>query len=422
MIRPKRYLTVLAFVAMIHPAPADEKPGRPWEASPEMVAKFSSQPGEFNYDEKKVPEYELPDPLISPEGNHVTTAQQWNASQRSEILNRFRDYVYGHRPETEYKMSFEETGSVQDAFGGIATGRQIMAKVSIGARSFQFPFTWFTPNKVSKPVPAVVVINNRQFISLEQAAAPVDAEAAEFWPVQRIIERGYATATFFTSNVDPDRADGYAEGLRAFFVENKEPEYSDWRCLSAWGWAASRIHDYLLTRKEIDPAKIMVAGHSRGGKTALWAAAEDSRFAVAFSNNSGCGGAALSRRAYGETVARITANFPHWFCPGFAEYANREDDIPVDQHELIALIAPRAVYVTSADEDLWADPRGEYLSVVHARPVFQLLGLESISGEEMPPLNQPRITGKTGYHIRSGKHDLTRRDWEWFLDFADRQK
>jgi pimeloyl-ACP methyl ester carboxylesterase len=169
----------------------------------------------------------------------------------------------------------------------------------------------------------------------------------------------------------------------------------------------------------IDAGRVAVVGHSRGGKTSLWAAAEDARFAIAYSNNSGCGGAALSRRAYGETVAIITRGFPHWFCPPFAAFGGKESELPVDQHQLIALIAPRGVYVTSADEDLWADPKGEYSSIVAASPVFRLLDKTSIIEPQMPSLNSPRVSGQTGYHIRTGEHNLKDQDWTWFLDYAD---
>jgi len=180
------------------------------------------------------------------------------------------------------------------------------------------------------------------------------------------------------------------------------------------------VLDYLESLPSINAQQVAIVGHSRGGKASLWAACEDSRFAVAYSNNSGCGGAALSRRAYGETVGRITTSFPHWFCQPFWEYAKRESELPVDQHEVMALIAPRAIYVASADEDLWADPAGEYTSLVEAAPVFQLLGVQAITDKSMPALNQPRVVGKTGYHIRSGGHGLGEVDWNWFLDFTDR--
>ena len=275
----------------------------------------------------------------------------------------------------------------------------------------------FVPANISEPVPAIVHINNRYFVPLEKAIQEPDP----FWPVKTILEAGYATASFHTSDVDPDNKDGYAEGVRSFFANGQAPTATSWRSLSAWGWAASRILDHLEALESVDATRVAVVGHSRGGKTSLWAACEDERFAIAYSNNSGCGGAALSRRAYGETVARITEVFPHWFCANFAKYGGREDELPVDQHEVMALIAPRAIYVTSADEDLWADPRGEYASLVAANPVFRLNGKESISEAEMPAINTPRIKGQTGYHIRTGGHGLTQVDWDWFLEFANKQ-
>ena len=390
----------------------DEKP---WKASRSVLQKFSKRPG-FNYDESKVPDYTLPNPLIAGDGSAVTMGKHWNESRRLEILNLFRDQVYGYRPETKYKLEFEQTAEVKDALDGKATGRSMIAKVSIGQRSYSWPFVLFLPKKIKEPVPGIILINNRYFIPLEKAAEEHDP----FWSVQQIIDRGYATASFHTSHVDPDKKDAYADGIRSFFADGAPPKGNSWRSLSAWGWAASRVLDYMETVDVIDAKRVTVVGHSRGGKTSLWAAAEDTRFAIGYSNNSGCGGAALSRRAYGETVARITSSFPHWFCANFSAYGGNENGLPVDQHELISLIAPRGVYVTSADEDLWADPRGEYTSIVEAAPVFNLLGKSSITESKMPPLNSPRVVGQTGYHIRTGEHNLKDQDWKWFLDFADR--
>jgi pimeloyl-ACP methyl ester carboxylesterase len=330
-------------------------------------------------------------------------------------MDLFRDYVYGHRPGIEASVRFTVTAERKDAFDGAATGRSITATVTIAERSYAFPFTLFVPNNAKSPVPAVVHINNRYFIPLETAMSEHDP----FWPAKTLIARGYATASFYTSDVDPDRNDGYADGIRSFFVNGQSPEDTAWRCLSAWGWGASQILDHFISLAAIDGSKVAVVGHSRGGKASLWAACEDPRFAIAYSNNSGCGGAALSRRAYGETVAKITTTFSRWFCKPFSEYGGRENELPIDQHEVIALIAPRGVYVASSDEDLWADPKGEYASLVAAAPVFQLLGKESITESEMPPPDQPRTTGQTGYHVRTGGHGLGDVDWNWFLNFSD---
>lgn len=389
---------------------------RPWSANPKVVEEQSKRQTEFNYTESKVPAYELPDPLKRRDGAAVTSAAMWDAERRGELLELFRDQVYGRRPETKYSVSFRQESEVTDAFDGSATGRSMVARVTIGSRNFDFPFVVFIPNKAPGKVPAVVHINNRYFVALDTVLDKHDP----FWAVRTMIQRGYATASFHTSNVDPDKKDGYAGGIRSFFADGEPPEDDAWRALSAWGWGASRVLDYLETLEVIDAKRVAVSGHSRGGKASLWAASEDTRFAIAYSNNSGCGGAALSRRRYGETVARINASFPHWFCKKFWKYGGREDELPVDQHELIALIAPRAVYVASADEDLWADPKGEYASLVAAWPVFKLHGKQAITDPEMPALGQPRHVGSTGYHIRTGGHGLGTYDWLHFLDFADK--
>lgn len=409
------FLSLIVVVASPLPRCFAQADGKPWQADPEVVAKKSKQRSEFNYDESKVPKYTLPDPLIASDGKAVSTPSQWQSQRRAELMDLFRDNVYGRRPETPYAIRFEQMEENKQAFDGKATARSMKAIISIGDRSYSFPFVLFMPNGVDKAVPAVVHINNRYFVPMDKVLAEHDP----FWPVRTLIDRGYATASFHTSDVDPDKKDGYADGVRSFFADGQPPTDTAWRSLSAWGWAASRVLDHLETVDRIDAKRVAVSGHSRGGKTSLWAACEDERFAIAYSNNSGCGGAALSRRAYGETVGRITSSFPHWFCKPYSDYAGREDELPVDQHEVIALVAPRGVYVASADEDLWADPKGEYASVVGAAPVFRLLGKSSIETPEMPSLDQQRIVGQTGYHIRAGGHNLGQVDWDWFLDFAD---
>jgi hypothetical protein len=304
-------------------------------------------------------------------------------------------------------------GRRENAFGIGATARQIRATIRAKGKSHSFDFVIVTP-KSDKPVPVIVHINNRYLIPLDKAVDEFDP----FWPVEKIVRRGYATAAFHTSDVDPDKPNRYSEGVRALLDDPGTDPETRWRCLSSWAWGASRVLDFALAQPGIDSRHTAVVGNSRAGKTALWAGAEDDRFSLIYSNESGCGGAALSRRVYGETVAQITKDFPHWFCNRFTSYGGREQALPIDQHQLISLLAPRAVYVASADEDLWADPKGEYTSLVKAGPVFDLFGLKHIQTPEMPPLNTPRHVGATGFHIRKGVHNLTEQDWGYFLDFA----
>ncbi len=358
----------------------------------------------------------LPDPLQRHDGTRVASARDWPA-RRDEVLELFRRHMYGRSPGSPEHLAFDVLEENPAAMGGDATMRRVAITCGQGELQHRFEVAIFVPNRRTAPAPLFLLINNRH----PDHTDPTRARQSDFWPAEQAVARGYAIAAFHNATVAPDHADTWRSGVARLFEDPAAPRADDgWGALGVWAWAASRVMDYLETSRDIDAARVAVIGHSRGGKTALWAGAQDTRFALTISNNSGCGGAALSRHRQGESVAQINDRFPHWFCPRFHSYADREDQLPVDQHMLIALMAPRAVYVASAADDHWADPPGEFAALAHASPVFALWDAPPIAPDAMPPVDQPLHLDRRGYHIRTGGHGLTRYDWQRYFDFADR--
>jgi hypothetical protein len=373
----------------------------------------------FRADAPDAAPYTLPDPLVTQSGRKITTAAEWESVRRPEVLELFRQHVYGRVPTTPYKQTFAVVNENPRAMNGAATLKQIAIKIEAdGKPPVTINLSLFIPNARTRPAPAFLLICNRSMDNID----PTREKKSEFWPAEEGIARGYAMAAFFNGDVDPDKKDSHDQGVHGL-LNRGTPAPDAWGTLASWAWGASRCMDYLQTDPGIEKDQVAVIGHSRGGKTALWAGAEDKRFALVCSNDSGCGGAALSRRKTKEkeTLAVINRSFPHWFNTNFKSYSGREADLPVDQHMLIALIAPRAVAVHSAEQDLWADPRGEFLSVVHARPVFQLYGKQALgAAPQMPAIDEPLHGDGAQYYIRDGKHNLILVDWTSYWDFADR--
>lgn len=360
----------------------------------------------------------IPDPLLMQDGRRVQSSAEWLETGRASTLDIFRANIYGRAPlGRPDDLKFEIESEDRNAFNGIATSKIVRISYSGKGGKGAFRLVLYVPNDADRPPPGFLLINNRKDVNLMP-----EGKFCQFFPPETIVRRGYFAAAFFNGEIDPDENDGFKNGVHGIFDRQDAGRPPDaWGTVAAWAWGASRALDYIETDRDIDARRVAVVGHSRGGKTALWAAAEDTRFAMAVSNDSGCTGAKIARRKIGETVKAINTNFPHWFCANYKRFNDREDELPVDQHQLLALIAPRPLYVASATEDMHADPEGEFMSCILASPVYALFSLKGIAGAKMPPPNTAMHDGAIGYHIRKGGHDLTELDWNFFMDFADKR-
>jgi len=397
---------------------------------------------EPNYDESKVPQYVLPDPLKMENGENVKSQSQWIEKRRPEILSLFETHIYGKAPQKPKNLHFEVLSENRYTLGNMATRKEV-AVYFTESKEHYMTILMYIPNKRTGAVPLFFGLNfkgNHTICDDPDITESITrmkprnggneirphafkrGAASSRWPVEMLIANGYGLATVYRGDIDPDYDDGFQNGVHPLFYKDGQtkPKADEWGTLAAWAWGLSCAMDYFETDEDVDATKVAVFGHSRHGKTALWTGAIDQRFAMAISNDSGCGGAALSRRKYGETVSKINKLFPHWFCENFKQYNDKEEELPVDQHQLIALMAPRPVYIASAVKDRWADPKGEFLSGVHATPVYELFGLTGLSGKDLPEADQPIHSGHIGYHVRSEDHDINLYDWQQFVKFADK--
>ena len=403
----------------------------------------------YNYDEAKIPPYTMLDPLVMRDGRAVTTATMWWRERRPEIVRLFEENEFGRTPENAKRVPLRVKVVERDphALGGAAIREQVdlyfTDKLADGPK---MRMLLYLPAHAKGRSPVVLglnftgnstVVNDPGVLQTpvwkkgEGAGGPTltlpeektrGTQAAK-WQVERVVGRGYGLATIYYGDIEADFKDASETSVRRLFLPAGRTAFEpdEWGAFGAWAWGLSRAVDYLVTDRLVDAGRIAVTGHSRLGKAADWAAAQDSRIVVMLSTESGHGGQSIQRRALGETVGHLEDSFPYWFCGNYARWVGKDQEIPVDGNLLLALIAPRPVYVASAVGDEWSDPKGEFLSAVSASRVYRLLGKQGLAADTaMPGVDEPiGLMGSVAYHDRAGVHDVTAFDWEQYLKFLD---
>lgn len=391
-----------------------------------------------NYDESKIPNYILPDPLICSDGTRVVDVKAWEQVRRTELLHLFREYMFGYAPKIPAELHWIEIEHSDSALDGIAIRKTIKIQLYDKENAPSIELRIYIPkNKSRVPtflgvdlLPNYTLVDDFDFEKPDsillgdgiKTKAISIGYKKNFWQIRKIISRGYGIATFCCQDALIDKDIRFTDPIHKYFYLDGQsyPKANEWAAISTWAWAMRIALSYLQIDSFVDPEKIIGIGHSRTAKTALWAAAQDKRFAMVISNNAGCSGTAISRRRFGETIEAINVRYPHWFCENYKKFNGRENELPFDQHELISLIAPRPIYIASAKDDNWSDQYGEFLGGWNANPVYELYGLKGLDTDTMPPVNTPCYSGQIGYHIRTGKHTMTEYDWIQYLDFADK--
>lgn len=396
---------------------------------------------DFPPPDKLPPAPGLPDPLVMMDGSRVTTKEQWEAKRRPELKELFQHYMYGRQPAKPEAVTGKVLFEDRAAFGGKGTLKEV--EVTFGppewpklyllvatpngkAPAACFVGANFGGNHLLTPddrvrIPTAWVPDRYPGVKDNKATAEGRGKQAETWPLAEVVGRGYAVATFYCGDIQPDRP-GVREGMRATLPDSDKPDRGDETAtIMWWAWGVSRAVDYLVTDKAIDGKRLAAVGHSRLGKTALVAGAFDDRIAVVIPSQAGCGGTGPSRHAdpKAETVAVINKAFPHWFCGNFKGFDADPSRLPFDQHGLVALCAPRPVLFPNAAEDLWANPAGQFEVLKAAAPVYKLLGVEGLAAGKVPPANTP-VDSRLGYWVRPGQHAMTPADWRTYMAFADK--
>ncbi|HTV01550.1 MAG TPA: hypothetical protein VMF13_13460 [Luteitalea sp.] len=400
----------------------------------------AQSPQDANYDESRVGAYTLPPLLTRADGRPVRTAAEWR-ERRAELLEAYAAHVYGRTPAGLPAFKAVDVEAPVAVLDGRAWRQQVRLEWGSGVSADVLVFRPRTDravpvfiglnyfgNHAVHPDPAIVLStrwmrsSDANFIVDHRATERSRGTTTRRWPLDLIIAQGCAVMTAYYGDFAPDDPSVVGNGMARLATSSLTgtPAAQRWGAIGMWAWGLSQMRLAAATLPGLDPTRAAVIGHSRLGKAALWAGVQDEQFAMVVANDSGEMGAALARRTYGETLKRITTSFPHWFCTGLSSYGDRVHDLPVDQHQLLALVAPRVLHVASAVDDRWADPRGEFLATMEADAVWRLHGVPGLGTTTMPPVG-PAIGRRVRYHIREGGHDIIAPDWTQYLATAKQE-
>jgi hypothetical protein len=424
--------------APIGQATAGERPTNLGTDANGNPLRFARKTGHVsNYDEAKVGRYTLPDPLVLANGKPVADAATWTRFRRPEILHLYETEIYGRTPARTPTVTWTTIATDPKARDGAAVMKNVVGRIGDGENPPHIRLTVYTPAQAKGPVPLILLVNfggGPEPPPLPPGAPPRRQFPSDPPVAAEILARGWGYATVGYLDIQPDRADAWTEGVIGRTLAlgqtqsgqtqpgqtqpgQTQPGPDEWGTIGAWSWGVSRIIDHLETDRAVDAKRIAIFGHSRLGKTVLWASAQDQRIAAVFSSCAGEMGSALARRDWGETVDDMAQNFPWQFGSGIQKWPGRWQEMPVDAHMLIALSAPRPVFITGGTTDQWADPVGEFLATSAAGPVYKLLGKKDLGVTALPPLDTPITAGDLGWHYHTGGHTATPEDWKAFLTF-----
>ena len=409
---------------------ADAASGQAVNAPPAVVAGVP-----VNYEEAKTGAYTLPDPLKFADGKPVRNAKEWTKKRRPEVVRLFEENQFGRSPGKPKDMQFDVFDKGTPAFNGKAIRRQVTVYFSADRNGPKMDLLIYLPAGAKKRVPLLL---NLGFMANSSVVDDPGVKPGEIWgkekkrvpapkgsnfgrlTVQPLLAKGIGVATVYYGDIDPDFAGGVQLGVRRLYLKpgQTEPEPGEWGSIAAWAWGISRAVDYFETDKGVDAKRVGIMGISRLGKTVLWAGAHDERIAAVIASCSGEGGAALSRRNYGELVKHLNLRFGYQLCANYQKWGDHPDQMPMDAHMLVALMAPRPVLLQTGDKDFWSDPKGEFLSAVAASPVFKLFGKEGVGTDQMPAAGQ-YLPGIPAYYMHAGGHGTVPSDWEVFVKFLE---